>query len=254
MQLLTHFSSDLKSGIRGAEVALEYELLGKLAEFIPAMGPDIKVTAEKSIAVGSSLMAIDLHLEKADRAVILELKRASTNLDDGYFALLGKPRPILDSQNRVAPRNSLVTVIAVLCKCKGPISEPINTDQKEFHMLSFPRTRYSRRHTHPAPAITNATLLSADWAESERKRSLRQFGSARACWWSLNRTLHHAMSPAASLEQVMCAFHRRQQVWTAWRQRCIYPVNRIAEMIRQRGVVGGLIFSFQLGFGKGDTS
>lgn len=78
VQLLTHFSSDLKHGIRGAEVTTEYELLGKLAGFIAAADPEIQVTTEKAIAFGSGVMRIDLFLEKANQAVIIELKRPST--------------------------------------------------------------------------------------------------------------------------------------------------------------------------------
>jgi hypothetical protein len=77
IQLLTHFSSDLKREIKGAESTTEYELLGKLTGFIAAADPEIKITTEKAISFGSRMMRIDLFLEKADRAVIVELKRPS---------------------------------------------------------------------------------------------------------------------------------------------------------------------------------
>lgn len=78
IQLLTHFSFDLKREIKGAEATTEYELLGKLTGFIAATDPEIRITTEKAIAFGSRMMRIDLFLEKADRAVIIELKRPST--------------------------------------------------------------------------------------------------------------------------------------------------------------------------------
>lgn len=77
IQILTHFFSDLKREIKGAEATTEYELLGKLAGFIAAIDPEIRITTEKAISFGSRMMRIDLFLEKADRAVIVELKRPS---------------------------------------------------------------------------------------------------------------------------------------------------------------------------------
>jgi hypothetical protein len=78
IQLLTHFSSDLKREIKGAEFTTEYELLGKLTGFIAATDPEIKITTEKEILSDSRKMRIDLLLEKAGHAVIVELKRPST--------------------------------------------------------------------------------------------------------------------------------------------------------------------------------
>lgn len=121
-------------------------------------------------------------------------------------------------------------------------------------MLPFLSIYSTERPPRDLALITNATLFSIDWAESERKRSLRRVGSARACWWSLNRALHQAMFPAASLEQVMYAFHRRQHAWTFWWLEYWNTVDRIATVIRQRGVVSGLIFALQLVFSKGDDS
>lgn len=118
-------------------------------------------------------------------------------------------------------------------------------------MLRIFRSRSTQRPPRQTPTITNATLFTIDWAEKERKRNLSRFGTPRVWWWSLNHSLHQTLFPKASLEQVMYHFHRRHHAWTFWWLTYWLDVDRITQVIRQRGALAGLCFAIQLGQHQG---
>ncbi len=78
VELLTHFSSQMRRELNKDQVLTEYELLGKLTGFISAADPQIKISTEKAINFASGRLMLDLLLEKGDSSVIVELKRPST--------------------------------------------------------------------------------------------------------------------------------------------------------------------------------
>jgi hypothetical protein len=79
VELLTHFAASLKRDLKPtSKVLSEYEVLGKLSGFIASSDPEIKITTEKPIRIGSMRMVLDLLLEKDNKSVIVELKRPSS--------------------------------------------------------------------------------------------------------------------------------------------------------------------------------
>ncbi|MHA2407218.1 MAG: hypothetical protein ACXACA_02450 [Candidatus Ranarchaeia archaeon] len=79
VELLTHFSAQLKQDLKEGHDPTEYELLGKLSGFISAADPQIRISTEKPINFASGRLLLDLLLEKSDSAVIIELKRPTTD-------------------------------------------------------------------------------------------------------------------------------------------------------------------------------
>ena len=75
VELLTHFTADLKREKIDSSSLKEYELLGKLSGFISAADPQIKISTEKAINYGSGVLRLDLLLEKGGSSVIIEMKR-----------------------------------------------------------------------------------------------------------------------------------------------------------------------------------
>lgn len=75
VELLAHFTAELKRERISSLDLKEYELLGKLSGFISAADPLIKVSTEKAIAYGSGVLHVDLLLEKDRSSVIVEMKR-----------------------------------------------------------------------------------------------------------------------------------------------------------------------------------
>jgi hypothetical protein len=78
VELLTHFSTQLRMETPKGTVLLEQELVGKLSGFIAAADADIRISIDKPIQYGSSQLRLDLLLEKGDASVIVELKRSQT--------------------------------------------------------------------------------------------------------------------------------------------------------------------------------
>lgn len=78
VELLTHFAASLQQDLKpNSKSPSEYEILGKLSGFISLTDPEIKITTEKFVYIGSIKMMLDLLLEKKGRSVIVELKRPS---------------------------------------------------------------------------------------------------------------------------------------------------------------------------------
>lgn len=70
-----------------------------------------------------------------------------------------------------------------------------------------------------APNVFASSVWLQDLAGGDRrsvKAQLAGRGDYRAAWWNLNVFLHKLFRPAASLESIMYAFHRRHGEITIW--------------------------------------
>lgn len=76
VELVSHFSAQLRREESNKGQMREYELLGKLWGFIAAADPQIQISTEKQIDHASGHLLVDMLLERGNESVILELKRS----------------------------------------------------------------------------------------------------------------------------------------------------------------------------------